>query len=48
MENSANPHRMLEPVLLKGVDWDKEGRTPKPIKAPARARKPIPDMAAYG
>lgn len=47
MENSANPHRMLEPVLLKGVDWDKEGRTPKPIKAPARARKPIPDMAAY-
>ena len=43
MDIRENDHRMLEPVLVKGLTWDQCDRAPEPVQLPAVVEPAVPD-----
>ena len=44
MDIRENDHRMLEPVLVKGLTWDQCDRAPEPVQLPAVVEPAVPDI----
>jgi len=42
--SDCKPHRMLEPVLVRGLTWDQHDRAPEPVQLPAVVEPAVPDI----